>query len=303
MKKIISALLVVVMLLSVAPFSNTVKTALGTTQASALETVDGSFDYLVNYIMDNSDLQDEDSFVVSNLATSSGGYLLIYNYKTRTIQWTNFSLDDDLAAIAVLCIEKIGNRYNFEIAIVDDSISIVAGATINPQTYHKEKLTFTYEFSDSRLYSITDELNENSSDILAKIIEQLDSYLKENVGISLGNFGFSKISAAQSLPKPADPNVKTGDFSLNYKQTAKVRPIISPDNKNVKYVEYSTSNSSVVSVDKSGNVTAVSCGSATITCKVVDVAGNKYVFDYDVTVSYSVIQWIIRILLLGFLWY
>lgn len=306
MKKLISALLVVVMLISVVPFSNAAKTALGLTQASALETVDGSYDYLVNYIMANCDIQEDGSYGIVEITKSDNltEYFGIgYFAKAETISCYYFTEQEDNWGQLFLDIQKAGDEYLFECGIGVEYASVIGTAKIDPETYNKENLDFEMDFSVSQLASLTDSFNETFNKILAEFIVKIDSYLKANVGISLGNFGFTKISTAQSLPQPSDKNVKMGDFSLKYKQSAIVRPIITPENKNVSHVEYSTSDPSVVSVDQNGNVTATGSGTATITCKVVDVFGYEYVFDYDVTVSYSFFQWIIRILLLGFLWY
>ena len=65
-------------------------------------------------------------------------------------------------------------------------------------------------------------------------------------------------------------------------------------------VIYSSSDESVAAVDSNGNVKAVGIGSATITAT---IDGTEISDSINITVSYAWWQWIIRILLLGFLWY
>ena len=73
---------------------------------------------------------------------------------------------------------------------------------------------------------------------------------------------------------------------------------------NIDYtVEYSSSNPSVAYVDEFGEVYAAGEGSAEITCTVTDEYGNVVTDTCEVKVSFAWWQWIIRILLLGFLWY
>lgn len=97
--------------------------------------------------------------------------------------------------------------------------------------------------------------------------------------------------------------VSVDDFSINYKSTKNINPNanISPD-YSYKFI-YSSSNPSVATVDEIGNVTAVGKGTATITCRAVDENGYSATDTCTVTVKYNILQWIINILLLGFLWY
>lgn len=97
--------------------------------------------------------------------------------------------------------------------------------------------------------------------------------------------------------------VSVDDIALNYKSTAMLSPAvsISPD---YKYkLTYESSDPSVATVDENGNITAKKTGTATITCRAVDENGYSAIDTCTVTVEYSIIQWIINILLLGFLWY
>ncbi len=103
--------------------------------------------------------------------------------------------------------------------------------------------------------------------------------------------------------KPRVNSVKIDDISLNYKKSTTLKPTIKAD-EGAKYkVEYSTSNAKVATVDKNGKVYAAKKGSATITCTVTDSNGNTVTDTCKVTVKYSFGQWLIKILLFGWIWY
>lgn len=87
--------------------------------------------------------------------------------------------------------------------------------------------------------------------------------------------------------------------SVIYKGEFTLTPNISPAPVNAKIV-YSSSDTSVATVDENGKVTAVGTGAAVITAQ---VEGTEMSDSCEVNVSYAWWQWIILILLLGFFWY
>ena len=98
-------------------------------------------------------------------------------------------------------------------------------------------------------------------------------------------------------------SVSVSDITLNYKKSTTIKPTIKAD-EGAKYkVEYSTSNAKVATVDNNGKVYAAKKGSATITCTVTDSNGNTVQGTCKVTVKYSFGQWLIKILLFGWIWY
>lgn len=100
-------------------------------------------------------------------------------------------------------------------------------------------------------------------------------------------------------------SVSLGDISLNYKKSTTLKPTITAD-EGAKYtVKYSTSNPKVATVDKNGKVTATKrgSGSATITCTVTDSNGNTVTDTCKVNVKLSFGQWLIVIVLFGWIWY
>ena len=98
-------------------------------------------------------------------------------------------------------------------------------------------------------------------------------------------------------------SVSIEDISMNYKNSTTIVPTVDVA-PGVEYtVVYSSSNPSVASVDKNGNVSTGKTGSATITVTVTDEYGNTVTDTCEVKVSYSWWQWIIFIVLFGWIWY
>lgn len=97
--------------------------------------------------------------------------------------------------------------------------------------------------------------------------------------------------------------VSVSGGSIDYKSTIKIAPIINADEGVGYTVTYSSSNPDAVVIDENGNVIAKGVGVAEITVTVTDEKGNVVTDTCEIEVRYNWWQWIIRILLLGFLWY
>ncbi len=98
-------------------------------------------------------------------------------------------------------------------------------------------------------------------------------------------------------------SISIDDISMSYKDSATISPAIYADS-GVKYtVSYSSSDDSVVSVDQNGKITTRDTGSATITVTVTDEYGNTVSDTCNVEVKYTWWQWIIVIVLFGWIWY
>ena len=98
-------------------------------------------------------------------------------------------------------------------------------------------------------------------------------------------------------------SVSVSDIKLNYKKSTTITPSITADDGAKYTVKYSSSNTKVATVDENGKVYAAKKGSATITCTVTDSNGNTVQDTCKVTVKYSFGQWLIKILLFGWIWY
>ena len=98
-------------------------------------------------------------------------------------------------------------------------------------------------------------------------------------------------------------SVSASDVTLYHKDSATITPSIKVDS-GVKYsVRYSSSSPSVASVDANGNISTGERGEATITVTVTDEYGNTVKDTCKVKVEYKWWQWIIVIVLFGWIWY
>lgn len=171
------------------------------------------------------------------------------------------------------------------------------------------KATRTYTAKlmvDGKLYKEI-EYNEGQKSISLPPVPEKAGYTGEWESYSLTNGGtiINAIYTAISTGKVKAVSLGN-DLELNYKASAKLNPKIESDN-GVKYnVEYKSSNNNIATVDNNGNVYGAKKwikDTTTITCTVTDEYGNSVSDACNVTVGYSWWQWIIGILLLGFLWY
>ena len=105
------------------------------------------------------------------------------------------------------------------------------------------------------------------------------------------------------LPEGKVHSVSIDNFTMEYKDSATITPNIEVDAGVGYTVSYNSSDSSVVQIDKNGNITTRDKGSATITVTVTDEYGNTVTDTCEVTVNYKWWQWIIVIVLFGWIWY
>lgn len=117
-----------------------------------------------------------------------------------------------------------------------------------------------------------------------------------------GNVNDINIKTLKDDSKKVESVIINNDVTLNYKSNKKINANIVGNCE--KYsVEYTSSNSAVVSVDNDGNISACKRGTAIITCVVTDESGHQVSDTCNVTVNYTWWQWIIKIVLFGWIWY
>ena len=109
----------------------------------------------------------------------------------------------------------------------------------------------------------------------------------------------------RSVPKlvtnPTELVLDMQDIGMNFKQTTRLFVSIYPEEAAYSTdIVWESSNEKVATVDEEGAVYAAGVGTATITAKTPDGSVSA---TCKVTVSYSVIQWIIVYLLFGWIWY
>lgn len=93
------------------------------------------------------------------------------------------------------------------------------------------------------------------------------------------------------------------DLILNYKDTFFFEPEINADGYWVEYVSFDSSVFTVEEQYGKAVVTARGRGTATLTCTIGDIYGNTVTDSCEVTVQYAWWQWLIKILLFGWIWY
>lgn len=116
-------------------------------------------------------------------------------------------------------------------------------------------------------------------------------------------YGDSEVNFDINVREPKVKSVSVSDITMNYKKSTTITPSITADDGAKYTVKYSSSNTKVATVDDNGKVYAAKKGSATITCTVTDSNGNTVQDTCKVTVKYSFGQWLIKILLFGWIWY
>ena len=98
-------------------------------------------------------------------------------------------------------------------------------------------------------------------------------------------------------------SVLVQDVEVMYKRSVALSPVIDATEDAEYTVSYSSSDDTVAKIDSNGNVSGIKRGEATITCTVTDLYGNSVTDTCKVTVKYSWWQWIIVIVLFGWIWY
>jgi hypothetical protein len=93
--------------------------------------------------------------------------------------------------------------------------------------------------------------------------------------------------------------LSSSNISMNYKSSASLSATVEPSDASNTSVTWSSSNPKVASVDSVGNIRALSQGSAVITATTADGLASSC----NVTVKLTWWQWLIKIVLFGWIWY
>lgn len=114
-------------------------------------------------------------------------------------------------------------------------------------------------------------------------------------GILLGEESIPMLIAASDIEGLPDA------LTLHYKGTAAPAAVVTPEDASDRTVRWYSSDINVASVDPvTGDVRAAGRGETVLTC----VSGDGFVTkEIPVTVDYTVGQWLIKILLFGWIWY
>ena len=216
LKRIISTILILSTMLSVV--------LMNTSSVSAKETVEGSFDFLGNYIEKNKEqvleqfegiilVEDTNFKQYSNICTviynevESGNILLFSTY-------INF-----IPSITTGCIMNISKEDStYSVYMVDsrNENDYIAQGVIDPSSFNGDANTFdgTVDF-DIYLNEQSTESPEKQTlfnEVLKYSLDYWNDFLKENVSISLANFGFSNLGYS---PMSLTGLIKVGS-EMNY---------------------------------------------------------------------------------------
>ena len=251
------------------------------------------------YVYDNNFPNIETYFYEKN------GYVYQAPYATIDTQIVSLSLNDvskyfDL--VESFDESKVLYAYENEVEIsnVNTNVSPLAG-------YFGEKLVMMYEVNENVGSVTITPLVDNATFEYMGVKYSFNEINESTCGVlqlettDAGNNGEARFTIINDPGKVK--SVSIDNFSLNYKASTTVSPSINVDS-GVKYtVSYSSSDDSVATVDSNGKVTAKGTGSATITVTVTDEYGNTVSDTCEVSVSYQWWEWIIVIVLFGWIWY
>lgn len=150
--------------------------------------------------------------------------------------------------------------------------------------------------------AVTEELSvsvyEPSKEELVKMKELLEEDVTYDIDSDILEQMELVVSGSEQITLSSIENI-----SLTYKSSTTITPTVEVDGDVDYTVTYESSDTSVVAVDENGRVTTNGTGSAEITVTVTDEYGNTVTDTCEVNVSYAWWQWIIVIVLFGWIWY
>ena len=211
-KRTLATVLTVVMIFSLVPFTGTILGSMST-KVSALETVEGSFDYLVDYLKEYGIYDDDDDLCIIDEYSFSDSDLFIEIYihpEEEDTIYCYFSSDNEESFDwCVLSMEKNSNIYEtyFERNSYIDEFEIIesASADIDPRNYSKGDVLSLYDtdfLSNDDFDFDTQVIDEDYhneqmetlfSNFFALALTAFNRTTSENAEISMGNFGFTKM--------------------------------------------------------------------------------------------------------------
>lgn len=165
-------------------------------------------------------------------------------------------------------------------------------------SWQANKYTATLKVDGKVYKEITYTYGQKSISLPA--VPEKAGYTGEWESYSLGVGGVTINAVYTKIPADVKSVSVTGT-DINYKGKAKLSTEINASGKYTK--TFTSSNSSIVMVDNEGNIYGAKRGSAKITCTLTDSRGNTVSDTCTVNVTYTWWQWIVKIVLFGWIWY
>ena len=190
----------------------------------------------------------------------------------------------------------IGKEFGEVSSAVYDINAYKDGEKVQPNGKVTVRIPIPDGFDASRLAVCY--VNAETKQVTKLPMEIIDGY----VVFQTDHFSYYAIIELSDSPTGVN-SVSISDITLNYKKSAKINPKIDAEKGTEYSVSYTSSNPKVATVDDNGTVYGAKKGSATITCTVTDSNGNTVSDTCKVTVKYTWWQWIIKIVLFGWIWY
>ncbi len=196
LKRILSTLLAVVLLLSAAPIAGLCTPF--ASNASAMESEDNSYAYLQNYI-DILGEEDENGYNSVNYWAGNIEGKDIYTYFTNDTEsdkielYSEMFVDDYSSTWAYLYIGQYEKTYDMYIGCTIEDANLSGSCEINPRKFNPESPNVDIELinvPDELAYEY-DAIYELLESIITVSIGGIEIALEDYAHLSLGNFGFN----------------------------------------------------------------------------------------------------------------
>lgn len=222
-------------------------------------------------------------------------------------------IKDDKTGVEIEYCDEFGKNVAIEVEEVFDGTSIQLintefgnvntavfdistkqdGVKVQPSGSVKVRIPVPKNFGSGKIFAVyVDSEKGTVTQIPVEVVDGFAEFVVEH-------FSYYALVCEKANVK----SVTMNDIELQYKKQVQLKPEIKCDNGAKYKTEYKSSNSSVVRVDDNGNLYGAKRGTASVTCTVTDSNGNKVSDTCTVKVKYVWWQWIIKIVLFGWIWY
>ena len=215
LKRIISTILILSTMLSVV--------LMNTSSVSAKETVEGSFDFLSNYIEKNKEqvLEQFEGIILAedtDLKPYSTVCTILYkDAETSNILLfsTYISLIPNITTGCIMNISKEDSSYSVYMADLRGNNEYIAQGTVNPSTFNG---TVDFDIYLNENPTQSTEKQKLFNDVLKYSLDYWNDFLLKNASISLANFGFANLGYS---PMSLTGLIKIGS-EINYYTNGKL---------------------------------------------------------------------------------